>query len=272
MAFRLVQPEMGASFEPEILAKEIREAVGRGASALLVDPIQEPVVVDALHAAVERGTAVLLLDRPVASRKGRSIPFIRYGPIPDAGAQIVRGALDAVALFHRKEPGRIILLHHQSDDSYGDEQLSSLADPLRAAGKSFTAIDFQVDANQAVELLKKSLAADPKLALVLADDRLGMNAAYSVMTEWTRSNHDAFLFAGFVSYDIRTPNELFSEATFYGDRSVESLGIKAFQTIQRLLEEKPVGHRIDVPIGVHKKPVLFVPTPENSERAPSSPK
>jgi ABC-type sugar transport system substrate-binding protein len=270
VVFRIVQPESGASFSTEVMAKEIRAAVARGVSGLIVEPLDGPAIDDALHEAVNQGMSVLLLDRPVASAGGRSIPFIRYGPLPEAGRAIVQAALEAVALFHRAEPGRIILLHHSSTDAYADEQMSSLTDSLRAAGKSFSLIEFQTDALQAVDLLKKSLAADPRLDLVLADDHAGMAGAQQALTEWTDSGHPTFLVAGYLSYDIRTSTEMVRNATAYGDRSVESFGVKTFQTIQSLLDEKSVGDRVDVAISIHKKTILFVPTPANSEKAPSS--
>jgi ABC-type sugar transport system substrate-binding protein len=272
MVFRIVQPESGASFSPEAMAKEIRAAVARGASGLIVEPLDGPAIGDALHEAVNQGMSVLLLDRPVASAGGRSIPFIRYGPYHEAGRAIVQAALKGVALFHRAEPGRIILLHHSSTDSYADEKMSSLTDSLKAAGKSFSLIEFQTDAPQAVDVLKKSLAADPRLDLVLADDHAGMGGAHQALTEWSDSGHPTFLIAGYLTYDIRAWSEMLNNATAFGDRSVESFGLKTFQTIQRLLDEKPVGDRIDVPISIHTKSIVFVPTPGNSDKAPASSK
>jgi ABC-type sugar transport system substrate-binding protein len=272
MVFRIVQPESGASFSPEAIAKEIRAAVARGASGLIVEPLDGPAIGDALHEAVSQGMAVLLLDRPVASAVGQSIPFIRYGPLPDAGRAIVQAALEAVSLFDRAEPDRIILLHHSSTDAYAGEQMSSLTDSLKAAGKSFSLIEFQTDALQAVDLLKKSLAADPRLDLVLADDHAGMSGAQHVLTEWTDTGHPTFLVAGYLAYDIRTSTEMVRNATAYGDRSVEAFGLKTFQTVQSLLDGKPVGDRVDVPISIHKKTIMYVPTPANSEKAPASSK
>ena len=154
-AFRLVQPESGTSFSPVVLAKEIRAAVGRGASGLIVEPVEDPAVVDALHEAVDQGLAVLSLDRPVASRGGKSIPCMRYGAFSESGREIVQSVLDAAKLFHRPEPIRIILLHHRSTDPYATERLNSLAQPLKAAGKSFSLIEFDGETDQAARLAAK---------------------------------------------------------------------------------------------------------------------
>ena len=267
-----MQPESAVTFSPAALANEIRAAVGRGASGLMVEPMDDPAVVDALYEAVDQGMAVLLLDRQVATRGGKSIPFIRYGAIPESGRRIVNGTLEAAKLFHGTESGRIVVLHHISIDPYADERLKSLTDPLEAAGKSFSMVEFAGDANQGVDLLKKSLAAGPKVDMVFADDDAGIKAAQHVLAERVQSNQPTFLFSGFLGYDIRIATDVVRQATVYGDKSVETFGIKAFQTAQNLMDGKPVGEIIDVPIPVYKKPILFVPTPPDSEKAPSAAK
>jgi ABC-type sugar transport system substrate-binding protein len=272
MVFRLVQPESGTSFSASVLAKEIRAAVGRGASGLIVEPEVDPAVVDALDQAVEQGMSVLLLDRPLATRTGKPIPCIRYGSFPETGREIVQAVLDAAKLFHRPEPARIIFLRHRSTDPYAAVRFNALADPLKAAGKHFSVIEFEGDSVPAAEVLQKSLAADPRLDMVFADDDAGMIASQQVLTEWTKSGHPEFLYAGYLAYDIRTSSEVIRQSAAYGDRSVESFGLKTFQTIQSQLDEKPVGEFVEIPIRVHKKTVVFVPTPAEAEKTPSSSK
>ena len=267
MVFRLVEPESGTSFPATALAKQIRAAVDRGASGLIVEPIGDAAVDDGLHEAVDQGMAVLSLDNPIASRGGQSIPYIRHGPLADSGREIVQLVLEADKLFHRKEPGRIVILHRRSSDTYADERLRSLADPLKAAGRAFSVIEFEGDAIQAGDLLKKSFAANPKVDMVFADEDAGMSAAQLLLSDWTGSGHPPFLFAGYLAYDIRTATEVTRQAAAYGDRSVESFGVKAFQAIQCLLDQRPVDNRINSPIAVHKRPVLFVPNSVNPDQA-----
>ncbi len=272
MAFRLVQPESGNSFSAVALAKEIRAAIGRGVSGLIVEPLEDPAVVDALYEAVDQGMAVLLLDRPVASRGGKSIPCIRYGAFPESGRKSSRTPSRPPSCSTVPSSVRIILLHHRSTDPYAAERLNSLADPIKAAGKPFSLIEFEGEPVQAADALRKSLAAEPKLDVVFADDDAGMIATQHVLAEWTKSGHPDFLFAGYVTYDMRTSTEVIRLATAFGDRSVESFGLKSFQTIQSLLDENSVGESVDVPIRVHRKSVVFVPRPAATEKPSSSSK
>jgi ABC-type sugar transport system substrate-binding protein len=252
-------PSRAQTRSPAELAEAIRTAVEHGASGLIVEPEDEPAVVDALYEAQNHGAAVLLLDRPVAARGGQSIPCIRFVSFAEPGRQIVQAVLEAGKLLRRPGGGRIIVLHDRFTDVYGTLPLESLTEPLQAAGKPFERIEFEGDTAAASDALRKTLAADPGVAIVLADDAPGMSAGYRVLSEWKKAEHPEFLVAGYLPYDYRSASEILTQITAFGDRSVESFAVKTAQTILSLLEGKPVGERIEVPIVVHKKQTFFVP-------------
>jgi ABC-type sugar transport system substrate-binding protein len=242
------------------LAQTIRAAVARGVSGLIVEPIEDPAVLDALYDAENQGVRVLLLDQPVAPRGGKSIPCIQYVSFTEAGRQIVQAVLDAAKLMFREDAGRIILMHNRSLDPYAAPQFESLTGALKALGKSFEVIAFDRESTSATDALRKSLAANPKVAIVLADDEQGMGAAYTIRKEWTESNHPEFLFGGYLAYDFRSVGDLLGRAAAFADRSIESFAVKTSQTMRSLLEGKPVSDRVEIPIVVRKKQTLFVPT------------
>jgi ABC-type sugar transport system substrate-binding protein len=257
------------SLSPAEFAQKIRGAVERGASGLIVEPENDPAVHAALYEAVERGVAVLSLDQPVAPPSGgKPIPYITYASFAEPGRQIVQAVLEAGKLL-RQGRGRIIVLHNGSGDVYGTRWLESLTNPLREAGKSFELVAFSADSAAAPSALYKSLGADPDVAIVLADDYVGLNAAYSLLPEWRGANRPEYLFGGYLAYDYRSANELLRQATAFGDRAIEAFAVKVFQTMQSLIEGKPVSDRIEIPIIVHKKTKFFVPT-TTTEAAPSS--
>jgi len=49
-------------------------------------------------------------------------------------------------------------------------------------------------------------------------------------------------------------------AAAFCDRSIEVYSTQAFQTVRNLIEGKPVGERIEVPVVFHHAKFLFVPT------------
>ena len=261
LSFRIAEPESGKSFSPGELAGAIRAAVEHGTAGLVVEPVEGPAVVDALHEAVEQGIPVLLLDRPIAPWGGKSIPCVRYTGYAEAGKQIVEATLDSVKLLKSTEPGRIVILHHRpANDFYAEERLRSLVDPLKAANRSFELIKFQGDANQAGDLLRNSLAADPKLDAVLADTSAGIIGAEKVLIERTNAGQSEFRFAGYFAYDYRTADGVMKKAEAFGDQSVETFSTKTFQAIQGLLDGKPMGGIVEIPIIVRRRQFVFIPT------------
>jgi ABC-type sugar transport system substrate-binding protein len=199
MSFRLAQPESGAPFSPQELADAIRAPVGRGVAALVIEPREEPAVVDALHDAVDRCVAVLLLDRTVPSRGGRTIPRIEFAGFADVGRQIVEDVLEADRNLKRADPGQVIILHHRSDDPYLDRSLASLLGPCKASGKPTDVIAFEGTTEKADDAVRKALEADPRMDILLADDTVGMLAAYRILIEATQAGRRDFLLGGFTS-------------------------------------------------------------------------
>jgi ABC-type sugar transport system substrate-binding protein len=253
------KPGQVPSFTPSQLAEAIRAAVERGVAGLIVEPLEDPAVLDALYDADARGLAVLLLDRPVPARGGKSLHSVGYTSFVEPGRQIVQATLDAAKLLRQLEGGRIIVLHGRSADAYDADRLGALAKPLKAAGKSSDVIEFEGDSDLAAVALKTALDANPKVAIVLADDSNGMFAAYQVSSNRKNTDAPEFLFAGFLAYDYRSPHDLLERAIAFSDRSVEAFATKTFQAIYGLLNGKPVDERVEVPITVHKKSTLYVP-------------
>src|SRR5207237_10073951 len=112
-------------------------------------------------------------------------------------------------------------------------------------GKPFDVIEFEGDSARGITALQSSLAADPKVAIVLADDDQGMTACHRVLSESRKAGRPEFLFGGYLAYDYRTASDLLAQAVAFADRSVESFAPKTFQTIHSLLDGTPVADRVE---------------------------
>jgi len=262
-------PNRTQSFSPEQLAGAIRAAVARGVSGLIVEPVEDPVVLDALYQAENRGVAVLLLDRPASPWGGKSIPCIRYASFTEPGRQIVQSILESAGLLRDRAGDRIVVLHDRSPDPYGAERRDSLTAPLEAAGKPFDMIEFEGDSAAAVVALRNSLAANPRVVIILADSDQGLFACQQFRTEWLEANRPDFLFGGYLAYDYRSASDILGQAAVFADRSVESFAVKTFETMRSLLAGKPVDERVEIPIVVRRKRTMFVPTTTKEAAAPS---
>jgi hypothetical protein len=261
--FRMTQPESDLPFSPKEQADAIRAAVGRGVAGLVVEPREEPAVVDALYEAVGRGIAVLLLDRTVPARGGKTIPRVEFVGFADVGRQIVEDVLEADRSLNRADPGRIIVLHYRSDDPYLEPALASLLGPCKASGKPTEVITFEGTAEKATDAVRKSLKADPKGDILLADDTFGMVAGLRILNERDQASGRDLLVGGYIPYDTRMSG-MVESAKALGDRSVESYALKTSQGIRNLLDGKTVGEVVEVPITFHRRPWLFVPQAEKA--------
>jgi ABC-type sugar transport system substrate-binding protein len=261
--FRVDQPESGASASPSRLAGAIRAAVARGVAGLIVEPLEDPAVIDALYDADRRGVAVLLLDQSIPPRDGKTIPRIEYATIADVGRQIVEDVLEVDRTFRRPRPGRVIILHHRADDPYLDRCHAALLGPVKEAGKPSEVIAFEGGSERAVEAVRKSLDADPNIDIILADDMYGLAAGYQLRGEWTKAGHPDFLLAGYAPYDSRTPDVL-TRVHAFGDRSIETYSMKVAQAMRSRLDGKAIDDVVMVPVTFHRKSMVFVPAAEES--------
>jgi ABC-type sugar transport system substrate-binding protein len=264
---RLTQLDPNKRSSSEDLAGAIRAAVGRGVTGLVVEPSEEAIVIDALYDAVDRGVAVVLLDRPVRARGGKSIPHVEYTDFADVGRQIVRVVLEADRKFRSDQPGRIVFLHHRSNDPYLERSFESLLRPCKAAGKPLELLEFDGDAEHGMAVLQKAMQADPKIDILLADDAVGVYVGFRIHIDWTQSGHRQFVLAGYTSNDYRVVT--FLERIYaIGDRSVGSYASKASHAIRSLMEGKRVEDLVEVPVKFNQLATI----PSHSQKREASPR
>jgi ABC-type sugar transport system substrate-binding protein len=269
---RLTQSDPQKRSSPEGLAGAIRAAAGRGVAALVVEPSEEAVVVDALYDAISRGVAVLLLDRPVPVRGGKSIPWVEYTGFADVGRQIVAAVLEANRKLEPARPGRVLFLHHRAGDPYLERAFQSLLEPAQAAGKPLELLEFDGNAEQGMAVLRKSLEADPEIAIFLADDAVGVQVGFRIHANRIRTGRPGFLLAGYLSNDYRYVT--FLDLMYaIGDRSVGSYASTSCQAILSLMGAKPVGDVVRVPVTFEQRatepgPTPRKPLPQEKTRSP----
>ena len=263
---RLTQPDSQKPPSSESLAGAIRAAIDRGIAGLVIEPSEDAIVIDALYDAVDRGVPVLLLDRPVPAHGGKTIPRIEFTAFDEVGKQIVAALLETDRKLNAAKPGRIVLLHHRSDEPYLVRAYKSLLGPCQAAGKPMEILEFDGEAEQGMAVLKKSLEADPNMDILVADDAVGVYIGFRIHVDRTESGRRGFLLAGYTSNDYRIVT--FLDFMFaMGDRSVGSYAAKASRAIRSLMEAKPVEDVVEVPVTFIQS--AMIPTPVRKMTPPS---
>jgi hypothetical protein len=127
-------------------------------------------------------------------------------------------------------------------------------------------LEFDGDAERGKAMLRKALEADPETAIVLADDPIGVQAGFQIGAERTRSGGRSFLLAAFLANDYR--HVTFLDLMYaIGDRSVGAYALQTSQAIRSLMEGKPVGDVVGVPVGFNRRPAT-PGTPPKSQSPP----
>jgi len=249
MPFRVVKPEPNEAGFSNKLSKAIRGAlVGE---ALIVKLDDDPALIKLLDDASARGVKILSLDRPLPTRGDKAHPWITYDSFTRAGHQIVETVVEAAKVLKSTTQDRIVVIENRTPHRYKAERIASLVDALKTAGRAYATVSFEGDVDAAAKALEQSLSTGPKVAIVLAEEDVGLFGAQRKSVERLEQNQPTFILGGYFAYDFRTADNT-GHITVFGDPSVETFAVRSFQTLRRLMDGQTVPQRTEVPISVHK--------------------
>ncbi len=267
--FRVVMPEPDEPSFSRRLTEAVRATVA--GDGLIVDFNDDPALIELLYDASERGVSILTLDRPLTPRGKKSHAWITYEPFTGVGRQIVETLLEAARRLPSSPEDRIVVLENRTPHRYRAERLASLVDALKAASRSYETVSFERDSDAASKALEQALSTGPKVAIVLAEEDAGMFAAQRNLVDRLAKNRPTFVLGGYFAYDIRSAGNV-SKISALGDPSVERFAVRAFQTLQRLMDGKAVPEKTEVPISVHGFSTNAIPTESQSAETSRSKK
>jgi len=247
LRFRFVWPDPHESN----FSDRLREALGSAVAgdALLVQLDHNSAPIDLLYDASTRGVTILLLDHPLPPRGSQTLPYVTYESFAQAGRQIASTLLEAARLARATPTDRIILLENRTPHRFRAERIASLADAFKAAGRSNDVVAFEGASDGANAALEKALSTGPPVAIVAAEEDIGLFAAQSVLMKRVEQHQPEFVLGGYYAYDVRTAGNN-RKITVFGDPSVEAFAVKAFRTVERLLAGEGVPEKTEIPISV----------------------
>jgi ABC-type sugar transport system substrate-binding protein len=230
-------------------AELVREAARRGASALIVVAENAEEIAPALAEVRDRGLPVVLLDRPVEIT-GRPLPLVTRPPFEAPARALVLAAIEEAKAWGFPPRGPALILVNSRVDAQTEARVAALKSALDAAGvKLIDAARFGVGipmplVSEARETVLKSVAAEPRIAMILADDEIGIGGA-----DTARENLGArgqFALVGFTAnpktrrlVDVRACAALV-------DVNLIGVARQAVQTALRLIRGESVPPRIEV--------------------------
>ena len=231
----------------------LRKALGSAVAgdALLVQLDHNSAPIDLLYDASTRGVTILLLDHPLPPRGSQTLPYVTYESFAQAGRQIASTLLEAARLARATPTDRIILLENRTPHRFRAERIASLADAFKAAGRSNYIVAFEGASDGATRRIEKALSTGPPVAVVAAEEDIGLFAAQSVLVKRVEQHQPEFVLGGYYAYDVRTAGNN-RKITVFGDPSVEAFAVKAFRTAERLLAGEGVPEKTEIPISVSR--------------------
>ena len=168
---------LGADDQPEKQADLVRDAVKRGASALIVVASDPKSIAPALIEARDKGVQVLLLSRPVPIDGNKPFPLVRYPGFDDLAKKMVEtGRLVARDREIADNAPAMILLHEPKDD-HTDLRIAAFKKALKDAKIPLVAVEsFEEYPAKAARAIERVMKKYPDLGYILADEDQGVEA------------------------------------------------------------------------------------------------
>jgi ABC-type sugar transport system substrate-binding protein len=230
---------------PARQAELIRDAVARGASALIVEPAEAPEVARALDQVRAAGTPVVLLDRSI-SVSGQAPPVVEPAPVADSARKLVEAAVADARDAKRLEGARALVVVPRQADVHTGEIRDAFQEALRGAKVSqVETLEFDGTVDGATQGIRARVQADPKIAIVLAATSEGLSGAIDAKEKL--GEKPVILVAGYSEMAAHSRDLVFESCAAVADLNVLRLARQAFQAAQALLEGKSVPERTEVP-------------------------
>jgi D-xylose transport system substrate-binding protein len=251
--FELRRPESG---EPATRQGElVREAAGRGASALIVVAENAQAIAPALAEARDRGVPIVLLDRPV-DVPGRPLPLVTCPPFDASARALVKAAMEEAKAWQLSPQGPALILVNSRGDAHTEARVAALKAALEDAGVTqLDAVHFGFGVprplvSQVEKTVVDACEAHPELAMVLADDDLGITGAE--IARESLGSKGRFALVGFTANPKNRDLVRVRACAALVDVNVVGIARQAVRTALQLIRGETVGDRIEVPFQTHR--------------------
>lgn len=238
---------------PDRQAELIRDAVARGAAALIVEAIDAPPVVKELEQARSKGVKVVILDRALSTGEGgKPFPRVTFGPFAKVAREMAEAAKHEAENVQIPPKGKAIILVNEQRDNHTGDRVAAIQSALKEVGIPVgDTLAFAGDAASAEAVLKPRVVGHPEISYVFAEDDRGLAGAYAVRQSQDEGKAAAFLISAFVSYDLRLRKEAVAVCAAVVDRNLEGLMRKSIDVAANLINGRTVPGETVVPMTCH---------------------
>jgi ABC-type sugar transport system substrate-binding protein len=236
---------------PARQAELIRDAAASKTSALLVDPADDPKVVEALNDARAGGTTVVLIGRRVPDRDpAKPLARATFVPIEEPARRLVGAMVKDVKADGLPADGLALIVTRAGAGAGDRETADALAAELKAAGFAGPeVVTIENDIAKGTQVLEDRIKADPKVTALLALGETEISAAINARKALKEAKR-VVVVGGCLSINSTLTTEARAACAGVLDRSQPSLAAQAFRLAYRLAqgEAAPVVREVPIPL------------------------
>lgn len=254
---------------PRSQADAIRKAAERGASVLIVQPAQDPDVTKALGEVRGQGVSSVLLASPLASGEDQAKPFpiVEAAPFADAAGKLVEAAVEAAKTAKVPAEATAVILTAAKSDADRKSCGEALTAALEKAHVGTSApLTYDGSLEGAKATLDTQLVKDPKLAIVIVDDQVGLASVVDVRNKL--KDKRPLVVVGYLPNDPSANETLFSQTAAVAIRNISQLARETFKVARQLAEGEEVPDRTAVPDEVRRYTSLYIEIPPEPMEGP----
>jgi ABC-type sugar transport system substrate-binding protein len=242
--FQTFRPSPGDAKDKQ--AELIKKAVADGAAAMIVVADGSDATVLALADVDQKKTPIILLGRPVeAPKSGPPYTLVTFPPFGPSAKKIVEAILEDARKLGAPTDGTALFLQDTTADETSDARNAALTEALKAAK---TPISATVPTTESINDTHKPgvevLKANPKIAIIVADDDSGVTIGPSLHKESKSKVYQPL--GGFVQPRSGPSPVVTGQATAVVERNVEALARKAVRVALERAEGKTVPERQEI--------------------------
>lgn len=244
--------QLARAESPDKQAELITKLAAEGVAGMIIMPDQPETLTTVINDAAAKGIAIVLLDRAVPGVEGKAT-FLTTNDMAIPAKEIVKSALeDAKAAGFPPEGPAVVLVNNSAAGSV-NLRLKALADAAKSAGLTvLPEISFTNSSDQAAKLLAELFEKEPKIAMVLADDDIGLAASQMYRTKLRPLGK--YVSAGFGTGEGSLSTVKQGEHTSIGDLNTNLFAKRAIRTLEQKISGKVIADRVEIPVTLYRGP------------------
>ncbi|MFO0951135.1 MAG: hypothetical protein U0835_08285 [Isosphaeraceae bacterium] len=250
--FSLAQPKPGSPASAQ--ADLIRQAVKRGISSLVVEPVDDPEVAAALNEAVASGVPVVLMEYPVKAKDpARPLHRIRRAPFGKAVEPLAAAILKDLKAVGASESHALVTFN-ASTGPEGKADVDQICEALRKIGIArVDVVEFPSRYEEARKVLTAAVEKDPKVTVIVASEAEGVTGMLGTYDD-TKSQRTLAL-GGLMTVDALANPAAMTNCAGVLDRNVPSMSREAVRRALELAGGGLVPEEIEIPLHFHPRSI-----------------